>query len=174
MLSSFTTRFHNFIWFLIFTFTLYTMPYLESLLPYEINLSFPEVEAAETQPPPETKNIEVQEETPLEPEESEASSSEEATTSESSSSITSSTYSITSEYTETESLDQIKSDILLEVDNFKGVSYLSHPIEVPPGRDGLSPQNSLNYSSIRGNGWLGVGWDLSMGFIQRRGPNKAK
>ena len=49
MLSSFTTRFHNFIWFLIFTFTLYTMPYLETLLPYEVNLSFPEAEAAEAQ-----------------------------------------------------------------------------------------------------------------------------
>ena len=166
MLSSYTTRFHNFIWFLIFTFTLYTMPYLETLLPYEINLSFPEAEAAETQPPPDATNIEVQEEAPSEAGDSEASYQQEVTTSEYIPSTPS------SEYIETESVNQINSDVLLEVDNFKGVSYLSHPIEVPPGRGGLSPQLSLNYSSIRGNGWLGVGWGLTVGFIQRRGPNK--
>jgi hypothetical protein len=50
MLCSFTNRFHNFIWFLIFTFTLYCMPHLEMLLPYRLNLFLPGAEAAEAQP----------------------------------------------------------------------------------------------------------------------------
>jgi hypothetical protein len=50
---------------------------------------------------------------------------------------------------------------------------MRYPIQVPPARAGLSPKLSINYSSSGGNGWLGVGWDLSMGFIQRRGPRKS-
>ena len=49
MLSSFTTRFRNFIWFLIFTFTLYSMPHFELLFPYKIHLFFPEAQAVETE-----------------------------------------------------------------------------------------------------------------------------
>jgi len=49
---------------------------------------------------------------------------------------------------------------------------LSYPLAVPPARGGLAPQISLSYSSSGGNGWLGVGWDLSLGYIQRRGPRK--
>jgi RHS repeat-associated protein len=58
------------------------------------------------------------------------------------------------------------------VDDFSGAAHLSYPIVVPPGRSGLSPQLSLNYSSTGVNGWLGVGWDIPVGSIQRRGPRK--
>ena len=46
---------------------------------------------------------------------------------------------------------------------------LSHniPIEVAPGRHGMEPKLALNYNSAGGNGWLGVGWELEMGAIER-------
>jgi|GEM_PF-5198968 len=48
-----------------------------------------------------------------------------------------------------------------------GSATLSYPIEVPPGRGGLAPQIALNYSSSSHNGWVGVGWELSLGSIER-------
>lgn len=51
------------------------------------------------------------------------------------------------------------------VPNHTGSNSLSYPIEVPPGRLGMQPQISLNYSSSGGNGWLGLGWDLGQGGI---------
>ncbi|MDM8564425.1 SpvB/TcaC N-terminal domain-containing protein [Candidatus Halobeggiatoa sp. HSG11] len=38
---------------------------------------------------------------------------------------------------------------------------ISCPIEVPPGRVGVQPQLGMQYSSSGGNGWAGLGWDLS-------------
>ena len=46
--------------------------------------------------------------------------------------------------------------------NNEGTANLSYPIQVPAGRAGMQPNLSVNYSSTGGNGWLGVGWDLSM------------
>ena len=46
--------------------------------------------------------------------------------------------------------------------NNEGTANLSYPIQVPAGRAGMQPNLSVNYSSAGGNGWLGVGWDLSM------------
>lgn len=43
---------------------------------------------------------------------------------------------------------------------------ISYPLRLPPGRNGLAPQLSLSYSSGRGNGWLGVGWDLALPAIE--------
>ncbi|MFE9747156.1 SpvB/TcaC N-terminal domain-containing protein [Saccharothrix saharensis] len=43
-----------------------------------------------------------------------------------------------------------------------GDAKLSHPLHTPPGRAGVEPSLSLQYSSAGGNGWLGVGWDLPM------------
>ncbi len=57
-----------------------------------------------------------------------------------------------------------------------GAAAISIPIKVPPGRKGIAPNVSLTYSSGRGNGWVGVGWDLGLGAIQRstkRGTNYA-
>ncbi|MFZ2444934.1 MAG: toxin TcdB middle/N-terminal domain-containing protein [Syntrophobacteraceae bacterium] len=48
-----------------------------------------------------------------------------------------------------------------------GAATYNIPIEVPPGRGGIAPNLSLSYNSYRGNGWVGVGWDLGMGAIQR-------
>ena len=48
-----------------------------------------------------------------------------------------------------------------------GAASFTYPIEVPPGRNGLQPDITLQYSSYNGNGWLGVGWDLNMGSISR-------
>ena len=48
-----------------------------------------------------------------------------------------------------------------------GAATTSIPIEVPPGRKGMAPNLSLNYNSNSSNGWIGVGWGLDMGGIQR-------
>ena len=52
-------------------------------------------------------------------------------------------------------------------DLFTGAMSTSIPIEVPPGRKGMDPGLSLDYRSNNGNGWLGVGWELELGAIER-------
>ena len=47
-----------------------------------------------------------------------------------------------------------------------GAEY-TYPIFVPPGRAGHTPQLSLYYNSSSANGWLGMGWQLDMGAIER-------
>ncbi len=54
-----------------------------------------------------------------------------------------------------------------QTDLFTGAATLSLPIEVPPGRRGIQPTIAAGYASGSGNDWLGVGWNLSFGFIQR-------
>ncbi|HEU5161321.1 MAG TPA: SpvB/TcaC N-terminal domain-containing protein [Streptosporangiaceae bacterium] len=46
--------------------------------------------------------------------------------------------------------------------NNMGEARLSYPIEVPPGRGGLQPGLSIGYTSGTANGWLGLGWNLSV------------
>ena len=46
--------------------------------------------------------------------------------------------------------------------NNNGTANLSYPIEIPAGRQGMQPNLALTYSSGGGNGWLGVGWDISI------------
>ncbi len=48
-----------------------------------------------------------------------------------------------------------------------GAAAYSVPIEVPKGRGDIAPNLSLTYNSYSGNGWVGVGWMLDMGAIQR-------
>jgi hypothetical protein len=48
-----------------------------------------------------------------------------------------------------------------------GAFSYSVPINVPPGRLGIAPKLNLDYNSQRGTGWLGVGWGLDLGYIQR-------
>ena len=120
-LTGFTTRFHNFIWFLIFTFTLYCMPNYELLLAYELHVSFSEAEAQE-----------------------EASGGSVIST-------------------------PLPQDL-----SFSGAAAYNIPIGVPPGRAGMAPSLSLIYNSYQGSGWIGVGWSLDLGAIQRsakRGVN---
>jgi RHS repeat-associated protein len=46
--------------------------------------------------------------------------------------------------------------------NSMGGAGISYPIETPAGRAGLQPQLAIGYNSGGGNGWLGIGWDLSL------------
>ena len=41
------------------------------------------------------------------------------------------------------------------------------PIEVPPGRGGIAPKLSLDYNNQQRNAWVGMGFTLDMGAIQR-------
>jgi hypothetical protein len=50
--------------------------------------------------------------------------------------------------------------------NATGDARLSYPIELPPGRNGHQPQLAIQYDSSRGNGWLGVGWDLAVPSVE--------
>ncbi|MFH0757955.1 MAG: SpvB/TcaC N-terminal domain-containing protein, partial [Bacteroidota bacterium] len=59
------------------------------------------------------------------------------------------------------------SDTLL----FTGSFTHAIPLVVPPGTHGLQPNLALSYNSSSGNGWCGVGWDLSLGIIQRSTKN---
>ncbi len=51
------------------------------------------------------------------------------------------------------------------VANNQGDAQIAHNLSVPPGRAGLQPDLALTYSSEGGNGWTGVGWDLSLGEV---------
>ncbi|MBT0664886.1 hypothetical protein KI809_11295 [Geobacter pelophilus] len=52
-------------------------------------------------------------------------------------------------------------------DLFTGTLNYRIPIDVPPGRKGMTPSVVLSYRSTNGNGWIGVGWDLELGAIER-------
>ena len=46
--------------------------------------------------------------------------------------------------------------------NNMGTVNTSFPIKLPAGRAGMQPELSVNYNSEGGNGWMGLGWDLSI------------
>ena len=52
-----------------------------------------------------------------------------------------------------------------------GAAVVSIAIEVPPGRAGISPNLALSYNSSSGYGWVGMGWTLEPGAIQRSTKN---
>ncbi|MBI4597113.1 MAG: glycohydrolase toxin TNT-related protein [Candidatus Omnitrophica bacterium] len=56
-------------------------------------------------------------------------------------------------------------------DLFTGRATTSVPIALPPGRKGLQPSLALAYASSSRNGWLGVGWSLDAGYIERSTKN---
>ncbi len=43
-----------------------------------------------------------------------------------------------------------------------GDANLSFPIQVPPGRKGMTPQVAISYNSNGGSSWVGYGWSLSV------------
>ncbi len=46
--------------------------------------------------------------------------------------------------------------------NNMGTANVSFPIEIPAGRQGMQPNLALQYNSGGGNGWMGMGWDISI------------
>lgn len=55
----------------------------------------------------------------------------------------------------------------VEISQFSGAASVKIPVEVPPGRLGIAPNLSLAYNNYLGNGWIGVGWNIDLGAIQR-------
>lgn len=55
----------------------------------------------------------------------------------------------------------------VHVDPFTGTATTSIPLQIFPGRNGLQPNLQLTYSSGAGNGWVGMGWKLELGAIER-------
>src|SRR5215475_11895248 len=49
-----------------------------------------------------------------------------------------------------------------------GTGNFSIPLVLPPGRNGLQPQLSLNYSTGSGNGPFGLGWSISVPGVSRK------
>ncbi|MFC1807882.1 RHS repeat-associated core domain-containing protein [Candidatus Omnitrophota bacterium] len=59
---------------------------------------------------------------------------------------------------------------MLKADLFTGKLISSAPIPVPPGRAGMTPQLEMLYKNNtdnHSNTWVGVGWVLETGYIQR-------
>jgi len=54
-----------------------------------------------------------------------------------------------------------------QTDLFTGRFGYGVPLELAPARHGSTPALALRYNSASENGWLGVGWELDLGYIQR-------
>lgn len=61
----------------------------------------------------------------------------------------------------------------VQSDKFSGAFSYSVPLKVPPGRNGMEPKLALVYRSTNGHSWLGQGWDLNPGRIERSTRNGA-
>ena len=46
--------------------------------------------------------------------------------------------------------------------NNNGTANMNYPLEIPAGRNGMQPNLALTYNSGGGNGWMGLGWDISI------------
>ena len=67
---------------------------------------------------------------------------------------------------EEEFITQVGSTIPQTFD-MTGAATYRLPIAVPPGRNKIAPNLALTYNSNVKNGYIGVGWSLDMGSIQR-------
>jgi len=63
---------------------------------------------------------------------------------------------------------------LAESDKFSGVFSYAISVKVPPGRCGLQPDLTMLYRSTNSHSWLGEGWDLNPGRIERSTVEAAK
>lgn len=52
-------------------------------------------------------------------------------------------------------------------DMFTGAYSYSVPLVIPPGRKGMQPSFEITYRSSGSNGWLGIGFDINLGYIIR-------
>lgn len=59
----------------------------------------------------------------------------------------------------------------VQPDLFTGGLNSTIQIDVPQGRAGIQPQLNLIYHSAIGNGWVGKGWRLDLGSIERQTKN---
>jgi len=144
------------------------MPPLEMLFGFKIAFFVSSARAEE--PPPESSPVDPPPSGAEEPPPEEGSP-EEPPTEESSETQPSVTLNEPPDLSgQLEPIGQIALPASLSVDDFTGAAHVSYPLVLPPGR--ISPKLSLNYSSLRGNGPLGVGWELPISFIQRRGARK--
>ncbi|MDQ5986897.1 MAG: hypothetical protein CSYNP_02632 [Syntrophus sp. SKADARSKE-3] len=50
-----------------------------------------------------------------------------------------------------------------------GAATAEIPLPIPKGRQGITPSLNLYYNSMSGKGWLGHGWDMEIGSVQKRG-----
>jgi RHS repeat-associated protein len=55
----------------------------------------------------------------------------------------------------------------VKADQFSGAFSYAIPLKVPPGRAGQEPKLELLYRSTNDHSWLGKGWDLNPGRIER-------
>lgn len=46
--------------------------------------------------------------------------------------------------------------------NSRGTANLQYTFEMPPARNGMTPNLGIQYNSDGGNGWLGEGWNMPM------------
>ncbi|HEY0653359.1 MAG TPA: SpvB/TcaC N-terminal domain-containing protein [Chryseosolibacter sp.] len=46
-----------------------------------------------------------------------------------------------------------------------GGAALGYALKIPAGRSGIQPQLNIGYSSSAGNGWLGLGWNLTIPMV---------
>lgn len=49
--------------------------------------------------------------------------------------------------------------------NYNGSAALSFDLKIPTGRQEMQPDLSMDYNNEGSNGWLGMGWDLSIPFV---------
>lgn len=56
---------------------------------------------------------------------------------------------------------------IYQTDLFTGRASVNIPIVVSPGRGNVQPDIGIVYTSGGGNSWCGIGWDLSIGSIER-------
>lgn len=64
-----------------------------------------------------------------------------------------------------------KATQVFKADDFLGAGNTAISIGVPPGRKNMQPEINTSYSSAAPNGWLGVGWTLNLGYIERSTKN---
>jgi RHS repeat-associated protein len=66
-----------------------------------------------------------------------------------------------------------KAKLTPEVDNTSGALRYSYPITIPPGRNNLTPDISLQYNSqnTSNDSVVGYGWSLSIPYIEREGKH---